>query len=309
MDKKKIANKKSVSAVVPVFQEEKTVYSVVTALIKNPLINEVICVNDGSKDKSLEILKQFGERIKLINLTKNYGKGYAISQGVRAAKGEIVAFFDADLVNLKENHIKKIITPLLTTDVRSVIGHPIIYPKKFWHLMPFLKNLSGERAYYKNDLVPYLADLSKTRFGAEVFLNQIFKKLKTKEVPLENLNMLFKHNKFTKQKAIMQWTKEVAEVTQQIGKTEVPLPRSFQKVYLGKQLFFAATYLSLLVAPLIFFSLSDHNSLSNLNASLHSLSGKAQKDIELTQVSINHLPEQLNITPYINKYIYQNSIF
>jgi len=49
---------KTISAIVPVYNEDKTVAKVVETLLNNPLINEVICVNDGSTDKSLTILKK-----------------------------------------------------------------------------------------------------------------------------------------------------------------------------------------------------------------------------------------------------------
>ena len=71
--------KKTVSAIVPVFNEEKTVKVVVETLLASKLISEVICVNDGSTDKGLEILKSFGRKIKLIDLKRNHGKGFALS--------------------------------------------------------------------------------------------------------------------------------------------------------------------------------------------------------------------------------------
>lgn len=67
--------KHSVSAVVPVFNEEKTLRGVVWALLNSKLITEVICVNDGSTDKTREILKSFGRKIVFIDLKENQGKG------------------------------------------------------------------------------------------------------------------------------------------------------------------------------------------------------------------------------------------
>ena len=95
-----------VSAIVPGFNEEKTISKVVDCLLKSPEIKEVIAINDGSTDKTLTILKRFKSQIKLIDLKKNQGKGYALTAGINQAKNEVLMFMDADLVNLKQRVIK-----------------------------------------------------------------------------------------------------------------------------------------------------------------------------------------------------------
>ncbi len=63
---------------------------------------EVIFVDDGSTDKSLEILKDIAEsddRVRVISLRRNYGQTAAMSAGIDAAKGDILIPMDADLQN------------------------------------------------------------------------------------------------------------------------------------------------------------------------------------------------------------------
>lgn len=63
---------------------------------------EVIYVDDGSTDKSLEILRELAtedERVRVISLRRNYGQTAAMSAGIDAAKGEILIPMDADLQN------------------------------------------------------------------------------------------------------------------------------------------------------------------------------------------------------------------
>lgn len=63
---------------------------------------EVIYVDDGSTDKSLEILKELAaadERVRVISLRRNYGQTAAMSAGIDAAKGDILIPMDADLQN------------------------------------------------------------------------------------------------------------------------------------------------------------------------------------------------------------------
>src|SRR5688500_4662368 len=63
---------------------------------------EVIYVDDGSTDRSLEILKEIAredDRVRVISLRRNYGQTAAMSAGIDAAKGEILIPMDADLQN------------------------------------------------------------------------------------------------------------------------------------------------------------------------------------------------------------------
>jgi len=214
---------KTISAIVPAFNEEKTVTGVVEVLLNNPLINEVICVNDGSTDKTLTVLESFKDKIQLINFSKNKGKSYALVEGIKKAKGEIITFFDADLTNLSDNHIKTLVDPILESKFKVVLG----YPSNGWLPNPF-SDLTGERAYFKKDLVPYLDRMAKTKFGVEIFLNDLFAKNETKKVPLKQLRGLYKYEKHNSTNAIKEYLGEVVEIAQEIGKKEGLLPKDYQ---------------------------------------------------------------------------------
>ena len=61
---------------------------------------EIVCVNDGSKDKTLEILRQYAERdkrIRVIDFSRNFGKEAALTAALDYAKGDAVIPIDADL--------------------------------------------------------------------------------------------------------------------------------------------------------------------------------------------------------------------
>src|SRR5580765_5307093 len=63
---------------------------------------EVIYVDDGSTDNSLEVLKEIAaadDRVRVISLRRNYGQTAAMSAGIDAAKGELLIPMDADLQN------------------------------------------------------------------------------------------------------------------------------------------------------------------------------------------------------------------
>lgn len=80
----------------PLFYEEITK---VANEIKNAEL-EFIFVNDGSKDKTLEVIKSFrknDERVKYISFSRNFGKEAAMYSGLKRASGDYVAIMDADL--------------------------------------------------------------------------------------------------------------------------------------------------------------------------------------------------------------------
>lgn len=86
-----------VSVILPVFNTEKYVTESVESVLNQSYKNiEVICVNDGSTDKSLEILKDFSKKIVLVDLEKNSGIAAARNAGIEVAQGEYLAFMDAD---------------------------------------------------------------------------------------------------------------------------------------------------------------------------------------------------------------------
>ena len=90
-----------VSIIVPVYNEEKTILTVLKKLSNIKDFNtkfEVIVINDGSKDNTQKILNDNNNLIdKLINNETNKGKGYSVSKGLHEAEGKYIIFQDGDL--------------------------------------------------------------------------------------------------------------------------------------------------------------------------------------------------------------------
>lgn len=104
----KIANRNiDVSIIVPVYFNEESLVKlteeIYTKVIKKVTDKtfELIFIDDGSKDQSLNVLlqlkKTYPELIKIIKFTRNYGQGIAITAGLRIAEGKFVINIDADL--------------------------------------------------------------------------------------------------------------------------------------------------------------------------------------------------------------------
>ena len=102
---------KSVSIVIPAYNEEATVAKVVSVARKLSYVDEVIVVDDGSTDRTVEEAENAGATV--ISHIMNEGKGSAIKTGFKNSHGDIVAFIDADVSNFTSEKIDKIIRPIL----------------------------------------------------------------------------------------------------------------------------------------------------------------------------------------------------
>ena len=92
------------SVVLPVYNEEESIAEMLTELVgelqRQGYRYEVVCVNDGSRDRSWDILLEHANRnprIKLIGLSRNFGHQNAVSAGLAVAEGDAVVIMDADL--------------------------------------------------------------------------------------------------------------------------------------------------------------------------------------------------------------------
>ena len=75
-------NSRKISVIVPAYNEEKKIVGVINSLFNSNSFDQIICVNDGSTDNTLQLLKKF-KKITLINLKKNHGKGFAVAAGIK----------------------------------------------------------------------------------------------------------------------------------------------------------------------------------------------------------------------------------
>jgi len=95
-----------ISVIIPVYNEEKNIRILTKELfdvlktIKDKF--EIIYINDGSKDKSILILKdiaKYNKNVRVINHRKNFGQTASLNSGLKHAKGNIIVTLDADLQN------------------------------------------------------------------------------------------------------------------------------------------------------------------------------------------------------------------
>ena len=126
-----------ISVVIPIHNEQEVLeilYNRLTAVMDNmgkPY--EIIFINDGSKDRSEEILKELHARrpqqIRIINFNGNFGQHMAIMAGFEHVRGEIVVTMDADLQNPPEEIPKWDMTlSVVIANIEKIVGGDWDFP-------------------------------------------------------------------------------------------------------------------------------------------------------------------------------------
>ncbi len=204
-----VLHKMKVTAVVPVYNEEKTVGNVLKTLTSSDKIDQVIVINGGSTDSTLEIIKKF--KVKIINLRYPNGKGDAVRIGTKNIKCEILLFFDADLIGLKKEHIDKLLEPVVNEGAAMVIGlrdkNNIIGNM----VMPYFPLTGGERAMLTKVFMEIRKSPLIEGWGLESVMNDYCKKKKLKVVKIK-LDGMDHIGLQTKKYGLMAFLKEIYDV-------------------------------------------------------------------------------------------------
>lgn len=177
---------KKISVVVPMYYEEEIVDECYHELkgVLNKITNydyEMIFINDGSKDKTLELLEKIAKKntkVKIVSLANNFGHQAAVSAGLKFVSGDVVVIIDADLQD----------PPALIPDMLKLweSGYEIIYGKRKKRDGESVFKLFTAKMFYK--ILNHLSSVDIPRDTGD------FRMVDRKVVNV--INNLPEHNKF-----------------------------------------------------------------------------------------------------------------
>lgn len=134
-----------ISIVIPCYNAEDFLQNTLDAVFSQSYQNrEIICVDDGSTDNTLDILYQNNDKITILS-ENNHGASYARNQGLYASKGEYIQFLDADdiLADQKLEHQIRLISEKIINEKGVVFGN---------YFLQSFNNECVKKAVYADDI-------------------------------------------------------------------------------------------------------------------------------------------------------------
>lgn len=168
------------SVIIPVYNEEKRIQKTFQELEEyfkdKKYLFEVIFVNDGSPDKTGEIISRYCQNhphYQLIDFSKNSGKGFAVRQGMLKVQGQFILFTDADF-STPINQLDKLIPHI--KDYQVVIGSRYLESNSIKVKQPILRRLISRAGNLVMKLIIGLP-FEDTQCGFKLFQNVVAKEI------------------------------------------------------------------------------------------------------------------------------------
>lgn len=215
--------KNNISCVIPFYNEEtNSIRRIIRVLLSCKLIQKITVVDDGSESReTFELLKDIFScypQIKIVRLSKNYGKSFAVKFGISLCFSENILLLDADLKNIEATEINRAIEEFTTQELDMVVLRRV----KSLPLIKLIRAdtlLSGERIIKKSHLQNVLRS-DVEGYQLELATNQYFVEnsllYKCKWSPSSAVND-YKHRKHKFFKGIFKDLKMYSEIIRYIG--------------------------------------------------------------------------------------------
>ncbi|OGG08715.1 hypothetical protein A2154_01255 [Candidatus Gottesmanbacteria bacterium RBG_16_43_7] len=205
---KTFMNNGGISVIIPVYNECRTISTILEIVKLWGKAQEIIVVDDGSTDKTVQAVSRIAS-VNLISYKKNQGKGYALTAGIKKSHGSVLMFLDGDMLGLTRADLDEIVNPMIRGQADMVLGLA-----RFWSAGSFepFNDLTGIRVVKKDIIENLLTRISASGYGVELILNNAHKHLRIVRVPLEHVYILGKLEKQKMSDAALTYVKEAREL-------------------------------------------------------------------------------------------------
>jgi len=185
----------SCSVVIPCHNEEGNIAECIKRTPDFGSWREIIVVDDGSKDKTKEIVEEIMQQrsdVKLISYEKNQGKGFAVNAGWEQSKGDVLMMLDCDCTTPPEEMV--LFHDMMENGAEFVNGTRIIYPREK-HSIPFLNRLG---VTFFACLISWVTQkrITDTFCGTKVFLKKHWSCFNIKEFLWGDWDLFFTAAKY-----------------------------------------------------------------------------------------------------------------
>lgn len=127
----------AISIIMPIYNDESVLEQSINSVAKQTLKDiELVCINDGSTDGSLDVLNEFARKYDFVKVVtqENKGSGKARNYGMDIAKGDYIGFLDADDYFIDDNALERLYDVAEKNDANMVTGnilHDVDNPGEF----------------------------------------------------------------------------------------------------------------------------------------------------------------------------------
>ncbi|HVZ57055.1 MAG TPA: HAD-IB family phosphatase [Chitinophagaceae bacterium] len=224
-----------VTAIIPALNEEKTIRQVISFCLANPLITEVIVVDDHSEDATAQQAREAGARVIL---SQPRGKGISMRDGIRHCTNDYVLFLDADIDPYPADTIRLLAEPLIRNEadfvkgafarnagrVTELVAKPllnILFPGLVHFSQPLSGMIAGRKTFFNR--IDFFND-----YGVDIgiLIDMYLMKARVQEV-----NIGYIENKSKPWEALGKMSKEVSRAIISKAQGQPAMPLSEEEVH------------------------------------------------------------------------------